>query len=89
MREHHLNLRVEKEQRVRMSIGSLVGATSAVISASIGLWLSWLGFSSEPYTSQDLGLYCASVGAILGLSGVALVFAVSRLSNVRKSETVA
>ena len=47
------------------------GATGLVV----GLWCSWLGFSSQPYTSADLSAYLGTMGMFggltLGAAGVA------------------
>ena len=35
-----------------------------------GLYCSWRGFASKPYTSFELGVYCSSMGALIGLTSV-------------------
>jgi galactokinase/mevalonate kinase-like predicted kinase len=72
-----------------LSLGTLLGSSTAVLAASLGLAASWSGFSSQPYTLAELGLYWASVGAILGATGAAIGIVMGRVAKSRKRASVA
>ena len=54
--------------------GSVTGMVLGTTGLVVGLWCSWLGFSSQPYTSAELGSYLGTMGMFGGLTlGVAAV----------------
>jgi len=76
------------EPKMSFKIGTPLGAMSAVVAIVYGLSASWSAFSAQPYTSQDLGLYCSSIGIILGVTG-AIVGVVSRQITMARSKNAA
>lgn len=47
-------------------VGIASGLAFAAMGTAIGLYCAWLGFSATPYNGQQLGTFCAVMGALVG-----------------------
>lgn len=66
-----------------LPVGAVLGVLSAVAASAYGLSASWSAFSSQPYTSTDLGLYWSSIGIIFGVTGATIGVASRHITKLR------
>ena len=52
--------------------GFVFGFIFALVGITVGLYSAWLGFSSSPYDSQQLGIFLSATGAIIGCTGAGI-----------------
>ena len=70
---------------MNINTGIVFGFVFAVVGITAGLYSAWLGLSSSPYDSQQIGVFSSVIGAILGCTGAAI--GVSQRTWSRRSLT--